>query len=396
MSKIDAPRAAAAQPPATAALPKLSPRDAQALFPIKRLRTYLNNASIAPASLPVIEAVDAFMADVRDHGRNNYPNWCRRADTEIKESIAALIGARPTEIAYVKNTTEGVVTVANGLDWRDGDNVVIADIEYPSNVYCWMNLARLGVEVRWVKNRAGRITVADLEAAIDGRTRLISLSAVQFSNGFRQDLAATGELCRRRGVLLNLDAIQWLGVLHMDVGQYNIDFMSAGGHKWLAAPIGTGIFYCRMESLDRLRPPSVGYHSVDKHEDHMDYDLTFRPNAGRFEEALINFPGVWGLAAAVELLRRVGTPVIERHVLELTGLAREELARRGCEFLSPSGAGERSGILSFRVPGSPADAVAKRLFDAKVDVAVRANAMRISPTYYNDEDDIRALVAALP
>ena len=163
------------------------------------------------------------------------------------------------------------------------------------------------MELRWIRNRAGRIAVDDLAAAIDSRTRLISLSAVQFSNGFRQDLAATGELCRKRGVLLNLDGIQWVGALHMDLASYNVDFLSVGGHKWLMAPIGTGFFYCRRDSLDQLTPPSVGYHSVDKHEDHMDYDLTFRPNAGRFEEALVNFPGIWGLDAAVKLHLAVGT-----------------------------------------------------------------------------------------
>src|SRR4029077_16626847 len=136
---------------------------------------------------------------------------------DIKQRIGQMIGGERNEIAFIKNTTEGLGIVAHGLDWRDGDNVLVADIEYPSNVYCWMNLRRRGVELRWVKNRAGRISVEDLVALVDSRTRVISLSAVQFSNGFRQDLARTGEMCRRAGVLLNLDAIQWIGALHMDL-----------------------------------------------------------------------------------------------------------------------------------------------------------------------------------
>jgi cysteine desulfurase / selenocysteine lyase len=373
----------------------LLPQGTQALFPIKAERAYLNNASIAPMSLPVIAAVDAFMADVRDFGRNNYPDWCRRADTEVKERIGRLIGAHKSEIAFIKNTTEGLVTVANGLRWREGDNVIIADIEYPSNVYCWMNLRRRGVEMRWVKNRAGRIQVEDLAEAIDRRTRLISLSAVQFSNGFRQNLALTSELCRERGVLLNLDAIQWLGSLNMDLGAYHVDFLSAGGHKWLLAPIGTGIFYCRRDALDLLEPPNVGYHSVDKGEDHMDYDLTFRPNAGRFEEALVNFPGIWGLDAAVQLHLAVGSKKTEEHIGNLIRLAAEELQMRDCEILSPRGDEEWSGILSFRDPRRPPEAIVQRLFDAKVDAAVRAGAIRISPTIYNDATDIEALLDAL-
>lgn len=373
----------------------LSPSEVRSLFPIAGKRVYLNNASIAPLALPVIDAVAAFMADVRDNGDRNYPSWCRYADDEIKSRIGRLIGADKTEIAFVKNTTEGLVTVTNGLDWREGDNVVIADIEYPSNVYCWMNLQRRGVELRWVKNKNGRIRPADIDVAVNERTRVVSLSAVQFSNGFRLDLAETGEICRRRKVLLNLDAIQWLGCLHMDVHRYNVDFLSAGGHKWLLGPIGTGLLYCRRSSLEVLAPPSVGYHSVDKHEDHLDYDLTFRSDAGRFEEALVNFPGLWGLDAAVKLLLEIGTEVVEKHVQRLCDLARDELGRLGCEILSPEGDGERSGILTFRSPRMLGGLLARHLSDAGIDVSPRGDRIRISPAVYNDESDICALADAI-
>jgi selenocysteine lyase/cysteine desulfurase len=365
-------------------------------FPIKSRRCYLNNASIGALSNPVIAAVDAFLADVRDNGRNNYPNWCRHADTEIKGRIACLIGAAADEIAFIKNTTEGLVTVANGLDWRPGDNVIIADIEYPSNVYCWMKLEKRGVELRWVKNRQGRILVEDVARLIDGRTRLVSLSAVQFSNGFRQDLAATGALCARHGILLNLDAIQWVGALAMDVSLYKIDFLSVGGHKWLLAPIGTGFFFCRRNVLDQLDPPSVGYHSVGKHEDHMDYDLTYRAGAGRFEEALVNFPGIWGLDAAVKIQLALGPEAIERHILDLVAIAADGLQRRGYAIISPQGPGEGSGILSFRHPEIPAETIAGRLAEAGVDLAVRGGGLRISPSYYNDQSEIGRFVEALP
>jgi len=365
-------------------------------FPIKKRRCYLNNASIGPLSLPVIAAVEAFLADVRDNGRNNYPNWCKYADNEVKERVARLIGAQKSEIAFVKNTTEGLVTVANGLRWRAGDNVIIPDIEYPSNVYCWMKLAARGVELRWVRNKSGRIPVDDIAALIDSRTRLVSLSAVQFSNGFRQDLAQTGELCRSRGVLFNLDAIQWLGAVHMDLSEYQVDFLSAGGHKWLLAPIGTGIFYCRAAALDLIDPPNVGYHSVGKHEDHMDYELVYRSDAGRFEEALVNFPGIWGLDAAVRILLALGTREIEKRIRALTDLAVDGLRKRGYEIVSPLGDGERSGIISFRHAGVPPDIIAARLAEASVDLAVRGGALRISPSFYNDEDEIARFLEAVP
>jgi cysteine desulfurase/selenocysteine lyase len=333
---------------------------------------------------------------VRDNGRNEYPSWCKYADTSIKQRIARLIGAKASEIAFVKNTTEGLGFVANGYPWQRGDNVIIADIEYPSNVYCWVRLAKLDVEVRWVKSEQGRIRVDDIRALMDGRTRLVSLSAVQFSNGYRHDLESTASLCNERGVLLNLDGIQWVGALAIDVERLGIHFLSAGGHKWLLAPIGTGFFYCRQSVMDRIEPPTVGYHTVDKHEDHMDYDLVYRADAGRFEEALVNFPGIWGLDAAVRMQLALGADGIEQHVLGLTGRAVEGLRRRGYEIVSPYGDVERSGIVSFRHPGGNAAAIADRLKADGVDVAVRGGALRISPSYYNDAQEIDRFLQTLP
>jgi selenocysteine lyase/cysteine desulfurase len=365
-------------------------------FAIKRNRAYLNNASIGPCSKRVLDAVTGFLRDVEAFGRNNYPNWCRYADHVVKAKIARLIGAKREEIAFVKNTTEGILIVANGLDWREGDNVIVPTIEYPSNVYCWMNLARRGVEVRWYPARDGRLPAAELEPLIDSRTRLVTLSAVQFSNGFRQDLAATSEICRRRGVLLNLDAIQHVGALRLDVGRYRLDFVSVGGHKWLLGPIGSGFFYCRAESMNALHPANVGYHSVDKSEDHMDYELVLRGDAGRFEEALVNFPGIYGLDAALDMQLEIGPDAIERRILGLADLAVERLRSKGCRIASPLADGERSGIVCFRHPAAAAETLESRLAAANVDVAVRDGAIRVSPSFYNDEEEIERLVRALP
>jgi len=365
-------------------------------FPIKQRRAYLNNASIGALSTPVIAAVNHFMEDVRDNGRNHYPEWCDYADRNIKSRIARLIGADRSEIAFVKNTTEGLVHVANGFPWKEGDNVILADIEYPSNVYCWMKLAARGVSIRWVKNRDGRILVDDIRAQIDDRTRMVSLSAVQFSNGFRQDLAATSALCAEHGVYLNLDAIQWVGALEMDVRALGVHFMSLGGHKWMLAPIGTGFFYCRKEVLDVLDPPSVGYHSVDSTEDHMEYVLEYRRDAGRFEEALANFTGLWGMDAAVRIQLALGAARIERHILALTDYAIEGLLKKNYRIVSSRRAGERSGNLSFRHPTGDAVEITQRLREAGVDLAVRGGNLRISPSYYNDVTDIDRLLEALP
>jgi selenocysteine lyase/cysteine desulfurase len=375
---------------------RMSFRSVWADLPIKQRMAYLNNASIGPLSNRVMGAMTEFLADVRDSGRIHYPNWCRQADQVVKADIARLIGAEASEIAFIKNTTEGLVFVANGIDWRPGDNVILADIEYPSNVYCWMNLARRGVSIKWVQSQQGRIAVKDLAAAIDARTRVISLSGVQFSNGFKLDLENLCEVCQSRRVLLNLDMIQWVGAMTLDLSAWPIDYLSVGSHKWLLGPIGSGFFYCRKSSMDRLQLSSVGYHTVDKSEDHLDYDLTPRPNAGRFEEALVNFPGIWGLHAAVRTLLELGMESVERHIRQLNTQAIEGLRRRGYEITSPLGEQERSGILTFRHPQRSPEDVDARLASAKVHAAVRPGGVRISPTFYNDENEIEAFLDALP
>jgi selenocysteine lyase/cysteine desulfurase len=357
-------------------------------FLIKEKMIYFNNASIGPMSNRVISRIMDFLNDVRDNGRVHYPDWCQYADMVIKRDIGKLIGADSSEIAFVKNTTEGILIVSNGIDWKPNDNVIIADIEYPSNVYCWMNLERKGVSIKWVKNKAGRILVENIEALIDKNTRLVSLSAVQFSNGFKLDLERLGDLCKKRKILLNLDAIQWLGALHMDLSKYHIDFLSAGGHKWLLGPMGTGIFYCNKNSMDYIYPQNVGYHSVDKSEDHMDYELVFRPNAGRFEEALVNFPGIWGLHEAIKIFLELGTEKVERHIYELVSHAIEGLKAKGYEIISPLGEKERSGILSFRPPTVSSEEVYANLIKNDINVAIRAGNLRMSPSIYNDHEEV--------
>lgn len=381
--------------PPRAAAPDFA--SARRKFLITRTRAYLNNASIAPVSDPVFDAVTGFLQEVRELGRNNYPQWLDHAEHTIKGNVGRLIGAKPGELAFVKNTTEGLVNVANGLNWRDGDNVVLPSIEYSSNVYCWIRLASRGVAVRWVTPTDGRIDVGAIANAIDSRTRLVSVSAVQFSNGYRHDLAGLSELCRSRRILLNLDVIQWAGSLALDLGRLHVDFASFGGHKWVLAPIGTGIFYCAERSLEALFPPTVGFHTVAKSEAHMDYDLThLRPGAARFEAALENFPGLWGLDAAVRLQLALGSGNIERHILALTERAAEGIRHKGWTVASSMVPAERSGLLSFFAPGIDADTTAMNLRAAGVDVAVRAGRLRMSPSFYNDESDIDRMLAELP
>jgi len=373
--------------------------EARSDFPIVYRRAYLNACSLMPLSNRVVGAVHAQLGDLQLNGRNNSPHRIRFAEEHIRPAIARLIGAVPAEIAFVKNTTEGLNIVANGIDWREGDNVVIANIEYPSNVYCWLNLARRGVEIRWIDAKAagGRVTVDDVARQIDSRTRLVSVSCVQFSTGFRQDMEATGDLCRERGVLLNYDAIQAAGVLEIDASRTHFDFMSAGGHKWMGGPMGTGFFYCRTSSLERLHPHGIGPGSMTNEETDIDYDIgLMQPDARRFEEALPNYPGLWGLHASLGTILALGPQVVEAHSLRLVSRAIEGLKQKGYLIHSPQEERHRSGILTFRHPNRSSEELNARLVEAGVDVTVRQGNLRIAPHFYNDDGDIDWLLEALP
>ena len=367
-------------------------------FPITLRRSYLNAASLAPMSNRVIGAVNSLLCDLQLNGRNNSPHRNAYAENHLRPNLAALIGAHPSEIAFIKNTTEGLNIVANSLPWKAGDNVVLANIEYPSNAYCWLNLRARGVDVRWVDARQdGRVPVERIADAIDRSTRLVSISAVQFSSGFAQDLERTGELCLGRGILLNYDGIQAVGSTGVDVSRYHLDFLSAGGHKWLAGPMGTGLFYCRASSLHHLTPHAIGPGSMRNEETDIEYDLDYmHRDARRFEEALPNYPGLWGLDAAVTTLRQIGLRHVAEHTLALTRVAADKVQAIGYKVHSSLKDGERSGILCFRHPTLPSEDVSRRLADAGVDVTVRQGNIRISPHFYNNLDDIDALTAALP
>src|SRR5262245_4844823 len=270
------------------------------LFPVTRQWAYFDHAAVAPLSAPALDALAQWAEDVTQNGVVSAPRWLGRIE-QVRQRFAGLLHADPADVAFLKNTSEGIGIVAEGLPWRAGDNVVTAADEYPANVYPWLNLAGRGVEVRRVPSRAGRVELADLEAALDGRTRLVSLSYVEFATGFRNDLAAVGELCRRRGVHFFVDAIQGLGVLPLDVRATPLDFLAADGHKWLLGPEGAGILYVRRELDDLLHPVGVGWNSVLGATDFSRIDFRLKPHAGRWESGSLNVGGISALGASLPL-----------------------------------------------------------------------------------------------
>lgn len=365
-------------------------------FPVSKSYVYMNHAGVAPLSRRVMDAMKNFVEDATLNGAVNVDSWVDTA--EICRSLAAnLINADLTEIAFMKNTSQGILLAANGIDWQSGDNVVTTSVEFPANVYPWWSLKdRYGVDTRMVSEKVGRIELNDIISAINERTRVVTISHVEFASGFRNDIKAIGEICQDRGIWFVVDAIQSLGVIEVDVKSCHIDILAADGHKWLLAPEGAAIFYCNREKLEKLINTNIGWASVVNPRDFLDYDLTQKPDATRFEEGSYNTVGLYGLKAAIELLLEIGISQIENYVLELTATLITGLKTKGYQVITPNDDLDRAGIVIFESEKHSPTELYELLFEKNIITAERGTGVRVSPHFYNTEDEIRSLLDALP
>ena len=362
-------------------------------FPIINNFIYLDHAGVSPVSRRVKNEIEKFLTQATGEAGFDYSAWGVRIE-EIRSSCAKLVGADPQETAFVKNTSHGISIVASGLNWSDGDNVLVYEKEFSSNIYPWLNLKDIGVDVRFIPSRDGRILFEDIEKLIDSRTRLITMSSVQSVNGFMIDLVRLGELCKQRGILFFVDAIQSLGAVPMDVKKIHADFLSADGHKWLLAPEGIGIFYCKNELASSIKPNLVGWKSVEDDHNFESFDFNLKNNAIRFEEGSFNTLGIYGLGAAVDLLLEIGVDNIYGRVLELGDLIISEAEKRGSPLKTPKDRNERGGIISFSGNVDPKD-IAEKLYKKNIIVNYRGGALRIAPHFYNTEGEILKFFKAL-
>jgi cysteine desulfurase / selenocysteine lyase len=364
-------------------------------FPVTRRWAYFDHAAVAPLSGPAQRAVVEWAADMTDNGDVHEPLWFRRVN-EVRGLAGRLLNADPLDVAFVKNTSEGVGIVAEGFPWQPGDNVVTAAEEYPANLYPWMNLARRGVELRTVPSRGSRLLLDDIRAAIDARTRVLSLSWVEYASGFRNDLNVLGQLCRERGIFFFVDAIQGLGVLPIDVRQKPIDALAADGHKWLLAPEGAGIFYLRREWVDRLHPIGVGWNSVVGARDFSKIDFTLKPHAGRWESGTLNVGGIHAMGASLELLLGQGITNVADRVRDLTAHLCAGAEAAGLQVFSSRESADWSGIVSLVPrPGTDPRALMKRCRDEGIVINLRGGRLRVSPHCYNTVEEIDRLVRVL-
>lgn len=365
----------------------------RALFPVTEQCVHLNHAGVSPVSLRVRDAVIHFLEQALRIDDTRYRSWEQRSET-VRMLCARLVGAQPEEVAFVKNTSEALSLVAAGLGLKPGDNVLVVDKEYPSNIYPWFGLRRAGVETRFVPRRQGLVSPDDVIAAADQRTQVLAVSFVDWLTGARNDLATLSQLCHERGWLFCVDGIQGVGALPLDVGTLNIDCLAVGGHKWLLAPEGCGLLYVSSRVSDQIHSVLHGWKSVVDPETFLPYHFEPRRDALKFEPGSPPHIGIHALGAAVELLLEVGVAEIWQRIRSLTDRLAEGLQRLGAEIVSPWHAHQRSGIIVFRLGPSPVQLV-ERLNNRGFIVRVRDGGIRVAPHFYNNSEDIDRFLTAL-
>ena len=367
----------------------------RAEFPITRNFNFQDHAAVAPLCRRSAEAAREFLREAEE---NSYlgGKFHKHID-HVRQQAAHLINANADEVTFIKNTTEGLNFVANGLSWNTGDNIVTTNVEYPANIYPWQALQARGVQLNMVLEEEGRIPLEKLIAAINSRTRLVTISSVQFASGFRTDLATLGEYCTSKGVLLCVDAIQSLGAMPIDVNAMNIDFLAADGHKWLCGPEGCGIFYVRKELQGHLRPSCVGVFSMKKGTDFAHYNFDFFDDIRRYDGGAFNVVGIYALGGAIDLLLEVGIERITARVMALTTRLVDGVRDKGYRVFSSRQPTEASGIVSFMSDVHDHEEIRKHLrAEHRIVISVRNGRLRASPHVYNTEKEIDRLIDALP
>lgn len=363
-------------------------------FPLHSDLSYLNHAAVGPWPRRSAEAVKAFADENAREGASHYPRWQART-RRLRERLADLIGAAgPDDIALMKNTSEALSVVAWGQDWREGDNVVLARQEFPSNRMVWEALGRLGVSVRLADLDDAATPEEALMRQADSRTRLLTVSSVQYGDGLRMDLARLGDFCHDRGIRFCVDAIQSLGALPFDLEACNADFVVADGHKWMLGPEGLAVFWCRPELREQLHLYQHGWLMVDEPFNFDQPDWQPSPSARRFEPGSPNTLGIFALEASLSLLQDIGIQQIEKQLLEHTTWLMERIEDAdGLRLVSSAEPRRVSGIVTFTPTQGDMRSLFRHLLEHRAICALRGGGIRLSPHFYTGRDRLERVMA---
>ncbi len=362
------------------------------LFPITSQKIYLNHAAISPLSTRVTDRME-WLIDDRMLGNVDSFQEADAIREQLRRDIARMIHAQPEQIAFIINTSEGFNHLVHGLDWQAGDEILLPDCEFPSNVYPFKNLERFGVLVKLIPTDEGKISLETIASMITPRTRLLSISYVEFLSGFRNDLKAIGALCKAHDIIFSVDGIQGIGALPIDVREFQIDFLSNGGHKWLMGPMGAGFMYFSPHLFRQLRPAFTGWLAVQNAWDFLEYQLDFLPDARRYEYGTANFMGIVGLSESVRLLLEIGLGNIEKKILALGEHLVNGLEELGLTLVNSRNKKHWAGIYTFKAR-RPED-LFEYLKKNRVVCSLRNGLLRISPHFYNTLEEIETVISLI-
>ncbi|MCX6169014.1 MAG: aminotransferase class V-fold PLP-dependent enzyme [Ignavibacteriales bacterium] len=364
------------------------------LFPhLQTDQIYFNHAAIGPWSSLVLNRINEYAQQRSGSKIENYP-FLLKWNSGAKEKLGKILGTTTDRLAWVDNVSNGLNILAQGLDLKEGDRIILNDIEFPSNIYPFLNLQKRGIEIDLIKSRNGIVDIEDIEKVITPRTKLVSISLVQFLSGYRADIDAIGELCRQRGIIFCVDAIQGAGVVQIDVNKSKIDFLSGGTQKWFMSSQGLSYIFLTEELQNRIDQKNVGWTSVDNAWNLLDYDLALKSSADRFQNGTVNALGVAIFDAMLNLFLDFGMQNVENKILVNTNFFIEKLSQIGIKtILENVTENNRAGIVTFRHEDS------KRIYDElekrKIYSAVREGMIRFSPHFYNTKDEIENVVNEL-
>lgn len=370
----------------------------RAHFPVTGQFAYMNHAAIAPLPGPAAQAMVNCVSDVAHRGSLNFLNWVK-AYNAVRDCGARTLGGKPDDIALIKNTSEGISIVAYGFPFKAGDNVVSCEDEFPANVRPWKAQAARGVELRVAPlirdaagNPTGGVDPAAIEALCDSRTRVLTLSAVEFSTGYHHDLERLGEFCRKRDIFFFLDIIQAYGGRGFDLPAIGCHGAAADSHKWMLGPEGIGVLYLDGNARDKIEPLGAGWYNYDVKGDYLNYNAPMYKSGKKYELGTVNTIGIYGMLASMLFTEAIGLDQTWRHILELTDYAVEQLAPLGYRPFAPRGK-NASGVVSFHAPDgfNLKLAVGRLERDARVCVTNRSGRLRISPHLYNTRAEIDRL-----
>lgn len=369
----------------------------RSLFPATKHLTYLNSAAVSPMPTTAIDAINSQLADVAAYGSAHYQDWID-TKSRARSLIAEMLRTRPDQIAFMRNTSDGFATIANGLTWDSSDNIVSFEREFPSNFYAWRRIRdEFGVELRLCPERNGRIDLDEFISLIDTNTKVVAISSVQYASGFKSDLERIGRASRAVDALFCVDIIQGFGALPYDLHAQFVDAACGASHKWLCAPEGCGFIYLSDRARERIKPTLIGWISVETPWNFEDREQPFKSTALAWESGTGASSLFYGLEQSLKLLHETGADRIEQHLNNLSNHLCDSLAGKNYEIVSSRAPSEKSQTVCIKHNGGlSSNQIASHLESEKIIVSPRGDRVRIAPHFYNNVEDIDRLINALP